>query len=343
MANYVPSNLVKAQARLIQAFQSSELRYREPATFREFLRNTSIMIPNYQELRTREDRAVETYYKNRTSRALGSARSHNHTGPKGDSTALGITWTTYSDDFDISLKQGDNNVYTFDDMMVGELENVVANFAEGLESAAVNHLFNNRSGVNVATVEGSFDATDDVFKITESTNGDRAMQITKSVMDINKYAGSYTIFCDTVSFNKFQYQANQGTANTANLTFQFGGATFVHSPDMNALAAGLTVPITKGFWIAVPQGTIACLPWIPKQNRGGLLDFGNEGQYSSIMNPVDGLDYAFHTWFEGSDDSATNGYTQDITFHHEVSIDIAFENAPLTTAGESTLQAFALV
>lgn len=342
MANYTPSNLVKAQARLIQAFQSNELRFREPAVFKEYLRNTAIMIPNYMELRTREDRSVETYFKNRTSRALGSARAHNHVGTKGDSTALALSWTTYADKFEISLKQGDNNIYSFDDMFMGEMENVIANFAEGLETAAVAHLFANRSGVNGVTVEGAFDNVDDVFKITESTNGTRAVQITKSVMDILKYSGSMTFICDTVAFNKFQYQAFQGSGNNANLSFQFGGIKFVHSPDLNALAAGLTVPITKGFWIAVPDGTISALPWIPKQNRAGA-DFGSVANYGTIMNPIDGIDYAVHTYYEGADESASNGYTQDVLFQHEFSVDVAFENAPLTTANETTLQAFALV
>lgn len=342
MANYTPSNYVKAQARLIQAFQNNELRYRVPATFLEYLKNTQIMIPSYQELRTREDRSVSAYFKNRTSRSLGSARTHNHTGTKGDSTELALSWTSYVDEFSISLKQGDNNIFSWEDQFMGEVENVLANFANGLESAAAAHLFASRSGVNVAAVEGSFDGTDDVFHITESTNGERAMQITKAVMDINAYKGSYTIFCDTVSYNKFQYQANQGTANTANLSFQFGGATFVHTPDLNADAAALTTPITKGFWIAVPNGSIAALPWIPKQNRNGV-DLGSVANFGTLMNPIDGLDYALHSYFEGSDQSAVNGNAQDVLFQYEVSIDVAFDYAPLTTADETPIQAFGLV
>ena len=86
MANYVPANLVKAQAMLLGKFQTSELRFRQPATFLEFVRQSSIMFPNYEELRTREDRVVETNYKARTSRSLGTGgRTFNHTGVKGDS------------------------------------------------------------------------------------------------------------------------------------------------------------------------------------------------------------------------------------------------------------------
>ena len=101
MANYTPSNLVKAQARLIGKFQSSEKRFADAPVWMEFLRQSEIMLPGYSELRTREDRTVETYYKTRTSRALGTGRSHNHTGAKGDTAVFTPAWTTYNDEFSI--------------------------------------------------------------------------------------------------------------------------------------------------------------------------------------------------------------------------------------------------
>ena len=62
MANFATAVLVKAQAKLTGAFQSEELRFRDPAVHKLFLRNTSIMMPDYQALRTREDRTVETNF-----------------------------------------------------------------------------------------------------------------------------------------------------------------------------------------------------------------------------------------------------------------------------------------
>jgi len=343
MANYDPSDLVKAQGKLIGMFQNSELRYRDPVTFTQILRESDIMFPNYQELRTREDRPIDAYFRTRTSRALGTGgRTHNHTGSKGDTSVLIPSWTTYDDDFSLSLKQGDNNVYSNAEMLANEYENVVANFAEGMETAAVNFLFNGRSGVNVSTAEGTFDAADDVFQITESTNGDRAIQITKGVMHENKYGSRLTVYCDTVAFNKFGYQANQGNANNQNLSFQFGGVNFVHSVELGALAAGLTTPITKGFWITVEEGNVGALPWIPKQNRQGVV-VEPISRYGTLMNPVDGLTYANHTYSIAEDGTATNGYTQDVLTQFELSIDMAFEAAPLTTANETVIQAFGLV
>ena len=342
MANFSTAVLVKAQARLFGAFQNNELRFRFPAVHNLFVRNTEIMLPDYNETKTRDDRTVETNYTIRQSRALGSARSHNHTGAQGDSATLTPTWATYTDGFVSTLKEADDKLYTSGELQASKMNNVVANFAEGLESVASAFLFANRSGVNVATVEGTFDAVDDTFEITESTNGDRAVQITKAVMDINKYQGMrYTIVCDTIAYNKFEKDANQGTGNSDNLSFQFSGVEFIHDPLLTAAAAGLASAYSKGYWIVVPEGSIAALPWIPRQNREGVDT--KENMYGAIQNPIDGLQYAVHSYEERVDGTSVGGYTQDLKEETQISGDIAYVTAPLSTATESSLMAFALV
>jgi hypothetical protein len=240
----------------------------------------------------------------------------------------------------MSLKQADNSLYNADEQMFQEVSNVVANFMEGYETAATAYLFNNRSGVNIATAYGSFDATNDVFEIA-AANEDTAIQITKIAMDANKYVGSMKVFCDSVAYAKFEKQAAQGVSNATNLSFQFNGVTFVHSVGLGALAVALDSGYSKGFWIVVPDGTVATLPWIPVQNRQGVST--KVADYTSLLNPVDAEAYAVHTYETGADDSANNGYTQDVVTQYEVSQDLAFVKAPLTTAGETTIQAFAIV
>lgn len=342
MANFATAALVKAQAKLQAAFQSNELRFRDPAVHKLFLRNSEIMFPNYQELKTRDDRTVETNYATRTSRALGSARSHNHTGAQGDSAVLTPSWTTYTDAFVSTLKEADNKIYTFEEMHMSKMQNVIANFAEGLDSAASTYLFSNRTGVNPATAEGTFDATDDTFEITESTNGNRAIQITRMVMDINKYQGvGYSIVCDSIAYNKFMYQAAQGASNATNFSFQFMGVEFIHDPALTAAAAGLVSVYTKGYWLAVPNGSIGALPWIPKQNRIGVDT--KEASYGSILNPIDLVQYAVHSYEERADGTALGGYTQDVKIETQISVDLAYVHAPLSTAGATPIYAFALV
>lgn len=342
MPNYADADLVTAQARLLGEFESSETRFRDPVTHKKFIENREIMFPSHNVLRTREDRPIDAKFFNRTARALGvGGRTANHVGVKGDSSTLTPSWTPYDDKFFWSLKQADNSVYTLQEQLNNEIINSTANFAEGLETAAIDFLFNNRSGVNIATSEGTFNAVQDSFEITQASNGDRAIQITKGVMKENKYNSGLTLYCDTVAFNKFAFQANQGTANNQNLSFQFAGVTFVHSIEFGALAGALAAPYTDGFWIAVQDGGVAALDWIPQQNRQGIET--KENKYATLLNPVDGLIYAVHSYEARADESANNGSAQDVRTEWEISIDIAHEAAPLTVVGETVMQAFALV
>ena len=343
MANRTLANLSTAQAKLLGAYQAKELRFRNPVTYLAFILSSNIMFPNYSELRLREDRAIDTNYKVRSSRALGTGgRIHNHSGVKGDTAVLTPSWSSYDDKFKISLKQADNSLYSLDEQLASELQEITSNFAEGLETIATAYIFAQRSGVNIATAEGAFDAVDDAFEITESTNGDRAIQISKSVMHVNKYSDSNLVaFCDTVAYNKFLFQAAQGAQNSTNLSFQFNGVTYIHSVELGALGAGLVSAYAKGFWIMAEMGTFGVLPWIPKQNRQGVSTKVN--MFDSIINPIDNQIYAVHSYETLATDAAANGSAQDVVTQYEVSIDIALEKAPLTTANETVFQAFALV
>ena len=212
MPNRVSANFVKAQAKLVQAFQSSELRFRYPATYLALKQNSVIMFPNYEEIRKREDRTVETNYATRSKRTLGTARTHNHTGTKGDTAVLTPTWGTNADVFNMSLKQADTSLYNAQEQMNLEVQNVISNFMEGYETQATAYLFANRTGVNIGTAEGTFDAVDKVFEIA-TANESRAIQISKINVNVNKYPDGATVFCDSISYAKFEYQAAQGAQN----------------------------------------------------------------------------------------------------------------------------------
>ncbi|MGR3221308.1 MAG: hypothetical protein ACUZ8H_16045 [Candidatus Anammoxibacter sp.] len=338
---FTASDLALAQAKLQSNFASAELRDIDNATFKEFIRNTEIMVPSWKELRKRQDRTVTAYFVDRQSRSLGGAESHNHTGTHGSSTAFTPTWVPKSDKFAISLKQGDNNIFNNAEQLESEFTNVFLNFNTGNESLAINHLFANRTTVNGVTAEGTFNAAQDVFEVTEATEGARFAQIMGSTMRILKYTGSITYFCDAIAFNKFENQAAQGAQNSTNSSFQFQGKRFVHSIELEALAGALGVPYIKGFVIGVPDGTIAGMSWIPKQNREGVMTTVNK--YASIINPADSLSYALHSYELRADGTGTGGFRQDVLTEVQVWNDISFDHAPLTVAGETTLIAFALV
>jgi hypothetical protein len=346
---YLPSALAKAQAILLDNFQKSELRYTNPAVYNLFLEQAPIMFPNYDEIRKREDRTVEAYYRKRTSRALGTGRAYGHTGAHGDSGVLTPSWTTYSDVFAISLKQADNNMYNQAQMLANEFENLFKNFVEGAETLATASLIANRTHVNNATFTdptndmGTFNGSTFVYEILQATYwGASAFNtmfgnVINSVMAVNKYT-DFTIVCDTVAYAKCQYLSAQGQDNANNLSFQFGGKTFIHAIKLNAYAQALGY--TKGFAFAIPSGTIGCLPWIPKQNKAGVDT--KIQTYSTMINPYDNQTYAIHNYPVRADGTSTGGYTQDEMEEFEGSLDLAFEYAPLMNAGETPIFAFAI-
>jgi len=342
MANYASAVLVKAQPKLINAFQNLELRYRDPSVHKLFVKNTSIMLPDYQSLLTRQDRAIETNYRLRTSRTLGTGSVHNHVGTTGDSATLTPTWTEKTDVFATTLKQAGNKILTLDEIHTNELFNAISNMINGLDTAASSYLFANRSGVNIAVADGTFDVVDDVFQITESTKGDLAVQITDTVSKINKYGGTrYSIVADSVAYNKFRGQRNQGAGNSFNTSFQFDGLEIIHAPDLTAAFGGLVGAYSKGAWILVPEGSISSLPWIEPEKRQGVVTSVN--RYSSIINPIDGLTYGLHTYETRSDGTALGGSVQDVTVETAINIFTSLQHAPLSVAGETPLLAFALV
>lgn len=347
MANFLTANLVKYQAKITQMFQAGELRFRNPAVFNSLRRSTEIMIPSHNEIKNAAKRTTgEVNYFNRTSRTLGtSGETYNHTGAKGDSSVLVPAWTAYDDKFYYSLKQANSSVFTLEDEIMSEMTNLFINFSEGLETAAAAYVHANRSGVNTYARQGTFNATNDVFEIDADTSnvlgtGYRAVQIIKSAMDANKWRGVQLVaYCDTVMFDKLEALANQGSGNQNNLSFQYSGVEFIKSVELDALAVALTY--TDGYCVVAPMGTLATLNWIPMQNRNGIITTVNK--YGTLIDPNTGLSLATHSYEARADESGNNSENQDVKVENQAFTYISFNHAPLTTADETPLQAFAFV
>jgi hypothetical protein len=341
MPNFTPSNLALAQAKLIGAFATSDLRFRDPKVFKLFLKNLDSNFGTLKYDRTREDRPTSAYFGKASTRILAGGRQHNHTGVKGDSQVLTPSFVIRNDTFAYSLKQADNNVFSAQEMMDLEIQNVVRNMANGLDSVAVNKIFSTRSGVNLASSNGVFNAIQKVYEINATLNQNFALTIMQVVMDVNSYGGKMDIVCDPAAYTIFLTQAAQGATNATNLSFQFLGIEFIMSPELKTLAGTLGGLYTKGFWVAVPEGTIGAIAWLPKQNMLGVETQVNT--YGTLINPVDGLTYATHMYQTRADESGLNGQTQDVRTEVQISIDLALEVAPVTVALETPLFAFGLV
>lgn len=343
MANFDTSAWAKAQSQLLKTYKDAEMRTIDPVVLRMVLGTTGIMLPDYKELKKSVARPVEGNFLTRTSRALGTGGPiHNHSGSQGVSAIQTFTWVPYDDKTVTTLKESNNSIFTMEQLGANKMVNVANNFAEDLEGRASAFITANRTGVNTATVEGTFNATNDAFEITESTNGNRAIQISKSVMKLNKYAKfDYVVVCDTVSFNKFQFDAAQGSSNNTNLSFQYQGVTFLHDINLSAAAAAIDASYTLGFWEIVPSGSVSALPWMPIQNVVGEIT--PESMYGNFFDPLTGLNIATHSYWTRIDGTSLGGNTQDTSIETQFFVYVAFNTVPLTTATESAIFAFALV
>jgi hypothetical protein len=340
MANLTPTNLKVAQSKLMGKFASNEMRLISANTYLEISKLTQFMMPNYLELRTREDRVIEASLLTRTKRAPIAARSSTHTGNRGDSALVTPTWSTTGDVFSMSLKQYDNNIYSAQEGLNNLFENAYLNTIEGLEDDAQDFIYGDRSGVNVsAGGGGTFDATDDVYNFAAGSV-DTIIQKTKTVMEENGYKGAVTIFADSLAYDTFRFQAAQGAGNDTNLAFQFEGINFVRSIGIAAKFAPLAGTYGTGVWFAVPNDSIGALPWIPKQNREGVVT--RLQTYSSGISPYDGVPYAVHFYETKGDYSTSNGYTQDEATQFELSLDMSFMSSPIEVTDETAIFAFSL-
>lgn len=331
MANFSPSNLVKAQLMVNDRYKAPENRYKQTPVLQLGLQYANQLIPDAAAMRTREDRSVSAYLLARSKRTAGSTRTHNHSGNRGDSIEQALTWGIYSDVFSISLKQMDTNLFGFETTLSQQLENAMKNVVEKAETSVLTALIASKSAINIATKNGTFNAINGAFEITGQ---DRFYQYLKSMMSQNFYSGEIDVIADPIAYANAEYQSAQGAGNATNSGFQFNGMNIVLSNELaNATYPGADVVLS------MQRGSFGLIPWIPKENRMGWGDYNSYvGGYGVINDPWGlGLTFAVHGYSNRADASASNGSAQDVLMEFEVSLDLASAVAPLSTATETPI------
>lgn len=333
MSNFTPSNLVKAQAILKKSFSEPELRKKQSAVLGLALKNNDVLIPSHQVLRKREDRTVEAYINKRSARAAVTARAALHTGNRGDSLAVTPTWNTFADTFSMSITQMDNNIFSFDEAFAAEIRNACINLHEAIETAGVDYLVAQRTQVNGASQVGSFNATNDAFEIA-ADQAERFYQNAKSMMRQNKYSGMFDVIASPKTYVDAEFFLNQGNSNAVNTGFQFAGLNIIESIELeDSNYAG-------GISLIMPENNFGVLPWIPSKNRKGWGDgeLNSVGKFMSMADPFgSGLDFALSVYANRNDASGSNGSAQDVKLEFELSVDVAWLLAPLSTADASVV------
>ena len=331
MANFAASVLAEAKLIVADRYKDPEKRLKVSGVLPAIQKSTNLAMPGVGALRTKEERAEKAYFFNRTKRANTSSRTYNHTGVVGDSTEIALSWATYGDKFQTSLKRADNNIFASAELMANELDNAVKNINESIDTAVLSFLATSASGVNVATKNGSFNGTNDVFEVLAADSG-RFFQYAKSMLRQNFYKGTADIIADPILFAEAEFLAAQGAGNSVNSGFQMGGLSYYE-------AVGLAdANYANGIAYAIPQGTYGIVDWIPQQNRAGHGAYESAvGGFGSFVDPISGMTFALHGYAAGADTSAAGGDTQDVVMNWELTVDLSMNKAPITTATESTI------
>lgn len=338
MANFDVGNLLTAQTIVADRYKQAEMRMKPAPAFGLMSANDNFLIVGAETLKTRDDRSIEAHLLSRTKRTAASARAHNHTGTIDDSQKVTLSWTTKSDKFAISLKLLNKSVHDFNTVLANKFEQACMNILEDKETEAIAYLVANRATQQPTIKNGTFNSTNDAVEI-DSVDATFFYQMVKSVMRQNYFGGNLDIVADSRMAVIAAKLAAQGAGNGTNSAFQFPGMNIAESVEL------ADANYLNGIALAMPQGQVAALNWIPKENRQGYGDYNSYVGGYGTFNFM-GYTFAVHGYSGRADTSASNGDVQDVTMEFEVSLDSSFNASPLdytTGRTDSVIVQFAQV
>ncbi len=346
MANYIPSNLLKAQALFTKGMlDGGEFRPVDTAALSQVAK-TEFYNPDLAAMRGKEDRPTSGYFAVRTASDSGSERTALHAGTRGDSEEAALNFVTRVEKFSISAKQLDNNVIGSAEAFARRQQSAVMNLLDYFDEWYITQLIANLTQENTSPL-GNFNAA----YVEEMDETEKSIYLSKVInsMKHNRYGGELQILSDTKASVLFMDQMNQGQGNAQNTQYQFGRNS------LNTTTRDLMAD-TDHAVIAHPANMVGVVPWIPPINRKGFDQnkaMSELGDFSSFNVPIydsEGrqqgtLPIALSMYAKRADTSAANGSKQDILIEGEVSLDLGFTAAPLSdfrAANDSVIYGYGL-
>ena len=344
MSNFVSSALLAFQSKVNKKFNASELRELQNPILRQAIKYSDFILANVDQIKESDKRSVYTYFLKKTAATNGTARSYAPTGVQGDSGQVSLSWVTFSEPLGLNMQVGYDNVFdtmTLLDYMLMDKQRILR---ERIGTYIVQQLHNNRTQTapNTVTVRNSsWNAANFAFENTQDQL-DLFFENAASVMRQNKYYDKLDVIADPVIFKRARYDQSQSAGNAQNLAFQFQSYNPEGIMEHEVLGNEVAIPYTGGCAIVLPQASFAVIPWIPEINRKGWGDYEDFNGGFGVLDDATGLGikYAVRGWAQKQDTSAAGGTVQDINMNLELSVDIAFNVAPMSTAGETPVYEF---
>lgn len=342
MANYVSSALLAFQSKINKKFNANELREQQNPIIRQAMAYAPLIVANVDAIKESDKRAVKSYFLKKSTATNGTARSYNHTGSQADSVEITHTWVTFSETLKIQLQVGADNIFdtwTMLDHQIAEKQRILR---ERIGTYVVTQLHAARTQVANATIKnGAWNVTNFAFE-NAANQSDKVFQNMASIMRQHKYYGKLDVIADAVIYKQADYLSNQGGSNSSNLSFQF--KDFNPNGIMEHTILGTTVATSyaNGTAIVLPEASMSLIPWIPGVNRQGRGDYESyNGGWGTVPDST-GLpfEFAVHGYAQRADGSTLGSVVQDLAIELELSVDISFNTAPFSTAGETAVYEF---
>jgi len=344
VANFVASALLAFQSKINRKYNAAELRELQNPILRQALTYSDYILANVEQIKQSDKRSVYTYYLKKTAATNGTARSYAPSGVQGDSGQISLSWVTFSEPLGINMQVGMDNVFdtiTLLDHMIMDKQRILR---ERIGTYIVQQLHNNRTQTapyTTAARNALWNGTTFAFE-NSADQLNFFFQNAASVMRQNKYYDKLDVVADPRIFKQAQFDMYQSNGNAQNLAYQFQSYNPNGIMEHEVLGNEVAEAYPNGCAIVLPQASFAVIPWIPKINRDG---FGYYESYNGGFGTVPdasgiGLTYAVRGWAQKQDTSAAGGTVQDIHMDLELSVDIAFNTAPISVSGETPIYEF---
>ena len=335
------SILLNAVGLMDKKINSKELRKPVFGAENAFLEKREMLIPTVDAIRKAEQQTVEAKYLERDAIAIGTSRACTPTAAYGDTGTVDLSWATYSHTAKTAVKVGEYNYYEQLALFQNDIYNRFVDLHTQIEADAVAYLEANRTGIQGNRTMNNWDGGADVMRTPLAQRDDYLNRI-KTEMYQDNYRGTLMDIHSIPMMNMYRQQFAQGASNDENLQFQYPG--FQHY-DSAAVTNGTGSVFGTNY--IVEEGGIALLDWIPALNRRGQKSESGS-TWTTMPDPfgypltwaVYIIDSCFDTTYSSGSDP--RGATQDYLRTYEFSIDLSFNRAPITAAGQEVINKYEL-
>ena len=334
------SVLVAAQAKFNERMLGAEWKLPDSAAVRVAALG-EMANPLFANIRTSESRTVTAKFPIRQAAGNGTVRVPKHNGNNPDSGTETISWTKLVESFQVSLGLADNNLYSFQEMYASAKRNAIYNLLARADASFVTSLQADETTAAADGANGVFGATNDEVVIPFAEK-DNFFGEVKHYLYHNQYKGQIVGIVDSKAGALADKLGRDGQSNASNTAAQLlGYAGIVPSTRVNLTGT------FAGEGLFFQNGLVGVNFWIPPKNRKtinaakAMADtVGDFGQFTVPEFP--GVTFAHSMYVDRSDESGNGGDEQDIVLNEEVSLEMAYVSAPVSSFHTETSPVFAI-